>query len=291
MTSPQKLYNADYFSAYGDDPKRAEMYRQEIARIETLIPDFDKRHRILDYGCGIGDFLQMFPDTWTKHGIEVSDHAREIAASKGITVHPYKYRYDYYDVVVFRGTIQHLDNPLTVISECVERLRPGGYMIFLATPNTDSIVYRLFGDLPALDPAYNYVTFGERELCNILRHVGMVITDIELPYHGTPYADTWDWFKFIGKLLGFKYNFAWPGNMMEVYAMKRKPIADLCFRDDDGLPVKIGEVKSIMTVTDKPPWEMAEHPEAGEHPMVHDFATNDPEQPIVRVVDDELNGD
>ena len=56
--------------------KRAEMYRQEIARIQQFIT----HGAVLDVGCGIGGFLRLFDHRmWRKYGIEISEFARDRA--------------------------------------------------------------------------------------------------------------------------------------------------------------------------------------------------------------------
>jgi SAM-dependent methyltransferase len=214
-----ELYGRDYFerNEYGLDAKRAIAYVQESGRILDLI-----KPRVIDYGCGIGDFLNYFVG-WVRYGVEISEYAAGVAQSKGVTI--IKADYDaspiYANLVIFRGTLQHIDQPFDALRWAHYQLRPGGLLAILAQPNADSLVYRLFGDLPALDWPRNYWIPGKRELCNVLEHIGFTVQDVIYPYRGGPYAaparDTW---RFIQRLFGRRVKFAFPGNMMEVYAVK-----------------------------------------------------------------------
>lgn len=217
-------YSVDYFATrhYGDDPARAAMYAQERARIAKYVP----AGRLFDYGCGIGDFLAGFdPARYERIGMDISPYAAEQARTRGLEVMPYAEDFPLasssFDAVLLRGTFQHIWNPLHTIRECARLVKPGGYLIFLATPNTRSLCYFLFGELPAFDPPRNWFQVSDRTLETIVRNLGFEIKQTIYPYLGTPYAhparDAW---RFGLRLAGVRRGFAFPRNMMEVYARK-----------------------------------------------------------------------
>jgi len=216
------MYGPSYF-AMRADPRRARMQDQERKRLR----EHKTGGRILDVGCGDGAFLAGLDDRWEKWGIDISPAAVQMATDKGIRMEPYIERWpegfadEAFDAVVFRGTLQHIDLPFYVLRECVRILRADGVMVFLATPNTGSIYYRLLGRLPALDPTRNWLLVSDAQLSDILRRLGMQVEEIVYPYWGTPYARPLrDLLDFALSLAGKKRGFAWPGNMMEVYARK-----------------------------------------------------------------------
>jgi SAM-dependent methyltransferase len=224
----QALYSDEYFlQHYAVDIQRAAMYRQEKARI---IRHLSRKNAgpaggwILDYGCGKGDFLACFDDQWKKYGVEPSEFAWRHALDKGIVIcgDTGSVSSDFFDVVVFRGTLQHIGRPMEALAEATRILKRGGLLVVLATPDTDSLVYKIFGDLPALEAPRNWVLFGNRFLLNILCRLGYEDISTVRPYLGTPYArPAGDFFKFfISLFLGYR-KFAFPGNMMEVYAWKK----------------------------------------------------------------------
>lgn len=149
--------------------------------------------------------------------------ARVAASELGIRFDIEKIQPETVDLVVYRGTFQHLDEPLRSIKQSIELLRPGGFMVFLATPNAGSLCYRIFQDLPALDPSRNFCILSSKTLCQILKNFGMEVEDVYYPYLGTPYAKpVMDHLKFIARIMGVKTKFAFWGNMLEIYA--RKPV-------------------------------------------------------------------
>jgi SAM-dependent methyltransferase len=222
MMDDSYLYNSEYFkSHYLNDPKRDAMYRQEYERIYDAAP---LAGNILDIGCGVGNFLSIFDKRWVCYGYEPSAYAAEKAEKRGIEMVDslYDIQPEFMDVVVFRGTIQHINYPMSDIEQATRVLKPGGLLVFLATPNADGIVYKLFGNLPALDPSRNWIVFGEKMLVNILIRLNYEKIKVIHPYSDTPYAyPLRDCFNFAKSLLFGYRPFAWPKNMMEIYAVKK----------------------------------------------------------------------
>ena len=211
-------YDKSYFKPREKDADlREASYRQEFERISRYI----NKGSVLEIGCGKGDFLQLFDDNWRTYGIEVSEYAKRIANQNGVILVDYDEAPGSFDLIVYRGTFQHLREPVWSIQQSYKMLKEGGYMVFLATPNTNSFCYRLFSNLPALDPPRNFVLPSDIMLKKILENFGMTAVEIHYPYLGTPYArPVRDHFCFFLRLLGFKSKFAFWKNMMEIYAQK-----------------------------------------------------------------------
>jgi len=212
------MYSTSYFEMRKHTASQREIaYSQEHKRVTERITG----KLVLDYGCGEGQFLDLFID-WKKYGIEVSDYCIDICESKGIyMVKPAVLADGAFDLVVFRGVLQHIDEPFTALKEAARVLRPGGLLAILAQPDADSLCYRLFGSLPALDPPRNWWIPGHREILSILDNLGFSKAEVLHPYWDGPYSNPWvDFTKFAFRLLGIKDRFAFPGNMMEIYARK-----------------------------------------------------------------------
>lgn len=212
-------YDKSYFELREQDADlREASYRQEFERMSCYI----NGGSVLEIGCGKGEFLQLFDDSWRTYGIEVSEYAKSIAKQNGVTIVDYDQAPGSFDLIVYRGTFQHLTEPVWSIQQSCRMLKEGGHLVFLATPNTNSLCYRLFSDLPALDPPRNFVLPSDIMLSQILENFGMTVLEIDYPYLGTPYASpVRDHLCFLLRLLGFKSRFAFWRNMMEIYAQKQ----------------------------------------------------------------------
>jgi SAM-dependent methyltransferase len=217
------LFDESYFSRYRGDIHRDAMYEQERVQVERLRPSGG---RILDVGCGLGLFLGKFsPQKWQRHGVEISELAAIEARQRGITVKDFESAYDYpaeyFDVIVFRGTLQLLPTPFAVIQDCVTLLAPGGLMVFLATPNSNSPYYRRFKTLPFLTPHLNFLIPSDIMMRNALQNFGLKVLSIRYPYLDTPYAKPFrDHFYFLLSFLGFRREFSFWHSMMEIYCRK-----------------------------------------------------------------------
>lgn len=226
IVSETLKYNPDYFTTrhYGEDQARATMYAQERARVRKYVPS----GRLFDYGCGVGDFLAGFDHAlYSRYGMDISPYAAEQAQAQGLEIVPYAEDFpipdETFDAVILRGTFQHIWNPFHTLRECARIVKPGGMLIFLATPNTRSLVYFLFGTLPAFDPPRNWFQVSDRTLETIVQNMNFDVLETRYPYLGTPYAHpVRDAARLVLRLAGIRRAFAWPGSMMEVYARKQQ---------------------------------------------------------------------
>lgn len=193
-------YDDSYFQKrHGNDPKRLQSFQQE----KVFINRFISEGSVCDVGCSTGEFLNAIDWKGERYGMEINVLAAQEARSHGI-------RFDknilnqreFFDMVVYRGTIQHLPTPFSYIERSFHALKKGGYIVFLATPNANSIYYKLFNTLPLLAPSLNFFIPSDIVLSNALKNFGFETCAVEYPYRMSPYADLWsDHFKFIKKLL------------------------------------------------------------------------------------------
>lgn len=213
-------YDASYFDRRrADEGKRQAMRRQELQRVAARTGLTGGT--VVDVGCGGGELLDLLPTAaWAKYGIEVAESARQACIRKGIA-------FDlppgsgWCDLVLFRGSLQHLDRPIQTLHDAYRWLRPGGWLVALATPNAGGPVYRLFQELPPLDPPRNFVVFSDRVLRQCLVNIGFREPSFWYPYLGTPYASpVRDHVRFVLRLVGVRRPFAFWRNMLECYAQK-----------------------------------------------------------------------
>lgn len=210
-----------YDQRHGNDPRRQKAFAAEA--------NFLSRHRVgtgsvCDVGCSTGEFLDSVVWLGPRHGMEVSHVARRAARKRGIdfTRNIYTER-DYFDCVIFRGTLQHLPSPFEALQRAHRALKPGGHLAILATPNTDSWCYRLLGQFPPPlnDGPRNFWMPSSRQLQNALQNYGFGIVAVEYPYWGGPYArPAHDVLSFALAAFGKWRSFSWPQNMLNLIARK-----------------------------------------------------------------------
>lgn len=218
-----KLYNDSYFSKrLKNDFKRIASFKQEA---DFLINNGIEFNGIVcDVGCSTGEFLDEINWTGQKFGMEVSSFAINLAKSKGISFEKnILNQNNYFDLIIFRGTIQHLPSPFEYIEAAYNSLKIGGKICFLATPNSNSIVYKLNNTLPALDPKLNFYIPSDKTLINICKNFGFVKPKVEKLYINSPYSSIIkDHLKFIlNVVFKTKPNFPFWGNMMNIIMEKQ----------------------------------------------------------------------
>lgn len=216
-----KLYDESYFAnRQFNDQLRLKSFEQEKYFLQRHI---SLSGRVCDVGCATGEFLSYIGWDGERYGMEISEEAIKQATRVGISfeknIHTEN---DFFDTVVFRGTIQHLPDPFLYINKAYSSLKKGGTVVFLATPNVNSITYKLFNTLPMLDDKCNFYLPSDVTLTNILTNYKFQVLEVEKPYLNSPYSKILrDHFRFLQCLaLSKKPNFAFWGSMMNLIARK-----------------------------------------------------------------------
>ena len=181
------LYTDDYFDdRLGNDPLRIKSFKLESEFIYKYID----RGNLMDIGCATGEFTKTIKWPGKVYGIEISDRAIEVAKENGVSFSCNLDNVDdYYDVIVFRGTIQHLPNPFDMLRKTYRALKPGGYVFFLATPNAESLYYKLWNTLPSLEASMNFWIPGSNEVTNVMKNFGFIHIESRHPYLNSPYSN------------------------------------------------------------------------------------------------------
>jgi SAM-dependent methyltransferase len=216
-----KRFTKDYFSnRHGNDLTRQKQFDIDGRFIRRFI----SAGRICDIGCSTGEFLQAIDWRGERYRTEINDEAKKIA-SKQISFEKNIFtEKDFFDIVIMRGVLQHLDAPFAHMKATFQSLKPGGYLVILATPNANGIYYRRVKTLPFLDPNLNFYIPGDKELLNSLENFGYKIHSIEYPYIETPYArPLLDHLKFAVNFVFRRQIFrhAFHGSIMQITARKK----------------------------------------------------------------------
>ena len=225
----------EYFAERtGGDARRQSAFNYErmfLVRHDVLRSGLTHPMRVCDVGCSTGEFAEATgllgppTDGHRVYGMEINSHARALAEQRGISFdRDILNSSAFFDLVVFRGTIQHLPRPFTYLARAYTALKPGGHVAILSTPNTGSLVYRMFQRFapPLSDDARNYWMPSAAQLSNALVNLGFEIVAVDYPYRDAGYdRPLHDALGFARRLLlGQWTSFAWPGNLMNVIARK-----------------------------------------------------------------------
>jgi len=169
----KKIYGDVYFhsSKYGD--RSSQRWENEMRL--SLVRRFLKgsRPKILEAGCGTGDFISHAKGEYEMSGFDLSEAAVEIARrnNRDISQRLWTAGMDEqelapssYDAVCLWDVIEHLPDPLSVCRKLIYGLKPDGYL-FLSTPITDTWPARLLGTYwPFMTPPEHLGFFSRKSL-------------------------------------------------------------------------------------------------------------------------------
>ena len=74
-------YNEEFWNKYADENE--SRYNEEFSKyVRDLASSLPGVQSILEIGCGTGIDLRLFSDSFQLHGIDLNEHALEIAKEK-----------------------------------------------------------------------------------------------------------------------------------------------------------------------------------------------------------------
>ena len=183
------IYPADYYS-YVDDGWRVRFLRW----VHGLTYD---RHRfkpafrrLLEVGCGRGEFLSAIARRGDVTGLERSAAARSAAAKRGIDVivgdvgNAGTFAEGTFDYVYSNHAFEHLEEPRRALASIRRWLQPGG-RLFIGVPNVGGAVARRYGKYWFhLAPPLHANSFSLEGLTALLTEFGFTIDRVQ--YNSDP---------------------------------------------------------------------------------------------------------
>jgi SAM-dependent methyltransferase len=163
--------------AYKWKPLQVEITNHTIRH---LPPPQPFGNRLLDIGCGAGEFLEIARDLgFDASGLEIDPVARAQAQKADFIVHPGPFpdaglERDYYDHITMSHVLEHLHDPMGAIREALILLKPGG-RIWIKIPSLSALSYFAFGrNLRLLETPRHLVMFDAGSLEATLRKCGYI---------------------------------------------------------------------------------------------------------------------
>ena len=141
-----------YYGNYYEHPFSEEppIVAQRLREIMAEFSKYRLRNHLLDVGCGAGLLLQIARENgWNAHGLDVSESSVKHVRTLGLEVFQGElnqagFETERFDVITAVEFVEHLVDPMTVVSEVHRVLRPGG-LFWLTTPHAGSLTARLKG--------------------------------------------------------------------------------------------------------------------------------------------------
>ena len=188
----EEMVSARDFDAGRDaDMARVGQYLDDLA---PLLPARDGRpFSYLDAGCGVGHSLRAGLERgWTVQGVEVDRTAVTLARRAGLPVATLEDPLPPgpYDLLSFWETLEHIADPLSVLTRVLPLLAPDG-LVAITVPNLNALATRTLREAcPWVHGGYNtpgHVNlFHQPALERLLDRAGLTLVDADGQFSGNP---------------------------------------------------------------------------------------------------------
>jgi ubiquinone/menaquinone biosynthesis C-methylase UbiE len=140
--------------------------------------------KLLEVGCGSGDMLKLMQELgWHVEGVDFDHKAVENAQRKGLHVshgalEAQAYPDNHFDAITMSHVIEHVPDPVLLLSECYRILSPGGRVV-IVTPNSDSWGHAKFASSwRGLEPPRHLHVFNPQSFTILSQKVGFRILKV-----------------------------------------------------------------------------------------------------------------
>jgi SAM-dependent methyltransferase len=129
-----------------------------------------KHHKILDYGCGAGVFVQYLRDQGYGHAVGYDPYVPAFAEPERLR--------DEYDAVLAQDVIEHADDPRVMLREILSCLKPDG-LLYLGTPLANRIrLQQAERFAMSLHQPYHRHIFSLKALLDLTGSCGLRVTGL-----------------------------------------------------------------------------------------------------------------
>jgi len=194
--SPEGLgvYYSTYLKHRLDETLKFEQRRVQYQQDAEFLRRFVTTGTILDVGCSGGFFLDALGSGFSRMGLEIDAEAARFAGETfGLDVRPETLGQDsldagQFDVVIFRGVIEHIYDPGAALARASTLLSPNGRLYICATPNLNSFCAEVYREKWNLwHPVQHINIFAVETLHRLLGADRFDVEGVDFPYLGTPY--------------------------------------------------------------------------------------------------------
>jgi 2-polyprenyl-3-methyl-5-hydroxy-6-metoxy-1,4-benzoquinol methylase len=147
---------------------------------------------LLDVGCGNGEFIDRMRSLgWRVSGVDPDPKAVSHARSRGLKVFSGMVSdiaaSKQFDIITLNHVIEHAINPVDLLRECRNRLRPGTGRLIITTPNISSLGHWWFkGFWRGLEVPRHLVLFSQAALRECAKQAGLAVQHLGTETRLTP---------------------------------------------------------------------------------------------------------
>ena len=184
-------FNRNHNDSHLLDQRRI-MYKLDY---DFLLSEIKENHNsILDIGGGTGEFINLFESKKNKYIVEVDQESRINAQKNNEDISFYSSIHEvpcdvFFDVIVFRGTLQYMTDLKFTASFIYSRLNRNGLVIFLQIPNSHSLLAQLQREEWTLFNRIEHRYYFYLDIIGKFLGSEFNLIKWDFPYLNTPYAN------------------------------------------------------------------------------------------------------
>ena len=187
-------------------------------KVKTVTRANSGTGRLLDIGCGTGDFLSVAKSVgWQTVGFEPNDKARNLALSKGVELvaETTDLPDASFDVITMWHVLEHVPDVEAQIKELRRLVKPGGTIV-IAVPNFKSVDAKYYGKFwAAYDVPRHLWHFSKTAIKKLFEEQALFLEEVKPMTFDSYYVSLLSEKYKTGKMnpikafwIGFKSNFA-----------------------------------------------------------------------------------
>ena len=173
----------DYYRP--DNLEKPDFLNQRLDEIMADFSSFRQSGRLLDIGCGGGEWLQAARRAgWQAQGLEVSAPVVDYLRGQGFEIfHGFLedavYPNAHFDMILAIEILEHVPDAQAILNEVARILRPGG-VLWATTPHGHGISARLLKkDWSVITPPEHLQLFVKRGMQKMLHNAGFSQTRVQ----------------------------------------------------------------------------------------------------------------
>jgi ubiquinone/menaquinone biosynthesis C-methylase UbiE len=215
----ESVLRSMYSSTYREeDATRFPTPLEKLIRVvregrRRRVERFSAKGRILDVGCGRGDFLLMMRERgWECSGLELDNRVGSKSKNgvdlKSGSLYDVRFPDSYFEAVTFWHVFEHVKDPEWTLKECARVLKPGGLLV-LAVPNMGSLQSRLSGrGWFHLDPPFHLYHYSAENMKKFLEKNGFEVLKVRhFSFEYNPYGFLQSIYNRMGLKTNLLYDF------------------------------------------------------------------------------------
>lgn len=168
---------------------RDDYFKDNLSQIQRFVSP----GRLLDVGCATGQFIQIAKESrWDVMGLELSDKASEYVRNVlnlpvlQSTIEDAPFKDDEFDAVTLFGVLEHVPDPIKVLTEALRVVKPGG-VIAVIVPNVYSLLTMFLREKAVTFDGRNHlIYFSMKTLEKLFQNVSLEVAHKDTMLAGLP---------------------------------------------------------------------------------------------------------